>query len=324
MATETATATATFGVPYDWAFVDDRFVPSGDARLGILANALSYGTGTFEGIRAYWNDDRQELFLLDPAAHYERMGQSAHILGLRLPHPVPRLVALTCELLRRNGVRANAYIRPLLLLGEQRLFVRMDGIAQWFCIAATPVPGDYISSGGVRCMVSSWRRSPDLAVPNRAKVIGSYVGPALAKTEALAHGFDEAILLTGDGYVAEASTSNIVVRRGDQWATPPASDDVLEGITLRQVRTLLREEYGATVTERRIHRSELYICDEVLLCGTAAGVVPVTEVDGRTVGGGIPGAAGLAVQQILRGIARGTDPRHPEWVTPVYSTQEDR
>lgn len=307
----------TFGVPYHWVFADGEFVPEQDARVGVLANALSYGTGTFEGIRACWNGAHGELYLFEAEAHYDRMRQSAHILGLELPYPPARLVELTQELLRRNEVRTDAYIRPLLLLGQQALFVRMDGIQPWFCIAATPIPGDYIPATGVRCMISSWRRAPDVAVPNRAKVIGSYVGPALAKTEAFARGLDEAIMLTADGHVAEATTSNIVVRRGGSWATPPSSDDILEGITLRQVRALLAED-GVTVTERRIHRSELYICDEVLLCGTAAAVVPVTEVDGRRVGDGTPGGTTLELQHALRAIARREDPRHPEWTTPVY------
>jgi branched-chain amino acid aminotransferase len=184
------------------------------------------------------------------------------------------------------------------------------------------MPGDYIDMGGVRCMVSTWRRGPDVAVPNRAKVIGSYVGPALAKSEAIRNGFDEALLLTTDGYVAEATTSNVFVRVGQEWATPPGTEDILEGITRRQVMDLLVEDHGAAVTQRRIHRSELYACDEVLLCGTAAIVVPVIEVDGRPIGAGRPGPTTLALQRELRAIARRNGDRHHEWTTPVYQEKE--
>ncbi|MQA88249.1 MAG: branched-chain amino acid transaminase [Streptosporangiales bacterium] len=317
------TSTVPFGRPYTWVFVDDRFVSSEDARVSVGANTLSYGTGTFEGIRASWNEGLRQLFLLEPDAHYHRMEQSAHILGLELPKSSDQLTTITAELLRRNDVRTDAYIRPLFFLAEEQFPVRMHGITAQLTVAATPIPGDYINSRGVRCMVSSWRRSPDVAVPNRAKVIGSYAGPALAKTEAIHHGFDEAIMLTVDGYVAEATTSNIFIRFADSWVTPPVTDDILEGITRRQVMQLIREETGTPVTERRILRSELYTCDEALLCGTAAMVVPILEVDGRRVGNGLPGKQTLALQQRLRTIARREEERHPEWTTPVYSGDEE-
>lgn len=289
-----------------------------EARLSVLANVVSYGTGTFDGIRAMWNADRGQLFMLEAWAHYERMGRSARILGLSLPYSPAELVAVTAELLRRNGVRGDAYVRPLLLLAGEQLAVRMHDSGTRFCVAATPMPGDYIDTRGVRCMVSTWRRGPDAAVPNRAKVIGTYAGPALAKTEAVRRGYDEALLLTADGYVAEATTSNVLVRVGGEWATPPLTDDILDGITRRQVMDLLAEDFGVHVTQRRIQRSELYACDEALLCGTAAMVVPVTEVDDRPVGDGRPGAVTLALQRELRTIGRRDGDRHHDWTTPVY------
>lgn len=305
-----------FGTPYPWVFVDGAFVPAEEARLSVLANVVSYGTGTFDGIRAYWNAAQQELYLLEAAEHYERMRRSARILGLDLTVADP--VRATVELLRRNGVRGDAYVRPLLFLAGEQLAVRMHDSGTRFCVAATPVPGDYIDPRGVRCMVSTWRRSPDVAMPNRAKVIGSYVGPALAKSEAIRNGFDEAILLTADGYVAEATTSNILIRSGTEWATPPVTDDILEGITRRQVMDLLGERFGIAVTERRIQRSELYSCDEAMLCGTAAMIVPIVEVDGRPVGTGGPGETTVTLQGALRAIARREDEHHHEWTTPVY------
>ena len=311
-----------FGEPYPWVYVDGAFVAADEARVSILANTLQYGTGTFEGIRACWNAGHEELYLLDADAHYARLVRSAHILGLDLPSPVETLVESTAELLRRNDVRTDAYIRPVYFLAEELLFVRMHDIAPRLAIAATPIPGEYIASAGVRCMVASWRRSPDVVLPSRAKIIGSYVGPALAKTEAVRHGFDEAILLTLDGHVAEATTSNIVIRQGDAWSTPPATDDILDGITLRQVSTLIEEDFGTSVTRRRIHRSELYTADEVLLCGTAAFIAPVVEVDGRRIGAGEPGERTVALQGELRAIARRETDRHPEWTTPVYATKE--
>jgi branched-chain amino acid aminotransferase len=318
MSLQTKAEPTAFGVPYDWVFVDGAFVSASDARLSALSNVVSYGTGTFDGIRAYWNQAHGELYLLEAEAHYERMSRSARILGLRLTVPVAELVSVTTELLRRNNVRTDAYVRPLLFQAGEQLAVRMHDSGTRLCIPATPITDDYINPRGVRCMVSTWRRAPDTAMPNRAKVIGSYVGPALAKSEAVRNGFDEALLLTVDGYVAEATTSNVFVRLGSEWATPPVTDDILEGITRRQVMRLLAEEHGASVNERRIHRSELYTCDEALLCGTAAIVVPVVEVDGRPIGAGEAGDMTLALQRDIQTIARREDHRHHEWTTPVY------
>lgn len=307
-----------FAPPCDCVFVDGEFVKADEARVSVHAHALSYGTGTFEGIRGWWNSEHRQLYLLEAAEHYRRLARSARILGLGLAHTPEALVSATVELLRRNEVRADAYVRPLLVQSGEVLTVRMHDVATRMSIAITPMPGDYIDPRGVRCLVSSWRRAPDVATANRAKVTGGYTGPALAKTEAARRGFDEAIMLTLDGFVAEATTSNLLLRIGEVWATPPGTDDILEGITRAQVMTLLEEQTGRAVVQRRVHRTELYACDEILVCGTAAGVVPVIEVDGRPVGTGAPGEQTRAVGALLRAIARRADDRHPEWTTPVY------
>jgi branched-chain amino acid aminotransferase len=311
-----------FGVPCDWVFVDGAVVAAEQASVSVHAHALSYGTGTFEGIRAWWNPDQEQLYLLEAHAHYERLARSARILGLRTRFSSEELVQATVDLLRRNDVRANAYIRPLLLQTGAVLPVRLHDVDTRLSIAITPTPGDYINPDGVRCMVSTWRRAPDVTTPNRAKVTGSYTGPALAKTEAAGHGCDEAIMLNIDGFVAEATTSNIFLRAGGEWITPPGTDDILEGITRAQVATLLEEACGRPVTQRRVHRSELYTSDEILLAGTAAVVVPVVEVDGRPIGDGKPGEATLNLNRTIRAIGRRDDPRHPEWTIPVYDRKE--
>jgi branched-chain amino acid aminotransferase len=191
-------------------------------------------------------------------------------------------------------------------------------IAVRFSIAVTPLPGDYITPDGVRCMVSTWRRAPDATTPNRAKVIGSYVGPALAKTEAIRAGYDEALMLTVDGYVAEATTANVVMRLDDTWVTPPGTDDILEGITRGQVMVLIHERTGRPVIQRRIHRSELYVADEVMLCCTAATIAPVVSVDGRPVGEGTAGEVTRALREQLWAINTRAQAEHAEWTTSVY------
>lgn len=316
-ATDSSPSQTGAGTDFDCVFVDGEFRSSVDARVSIKANAVSYGTGTFEGIRATWNEARQQLFLLEPLAHYERMRCSANALGLTLPIAPAELVDITIELLRRNQARQDTYVRPILLLAGEVLPVRMHDIETSFSIAASPFPAGYINTVGIRALVSSWRRAPDSTMPIRAKINGSYVGPALAKTEAIRAGLDEAILLTLDGAVAEATTSNIFIRRGAQWATPAVTDDILEGITRRQVITLI-EESGGSVTERTIDRSELYVCDEAFLCGTAVQVSPLVEVDRRPVGTGEAGEQTLTLIDQFRQAASGESDRHRDWVVAVW------
>jgi branched-chain amino acid aminotransferase len=237
---------------------------------------------------------------------------------MTLPHSTDELVAATAELLRRNEARCDTYVRPILPFSAEALQVRMHNLETRFSIALSPFPAQYIDPAGVRCLVSSWRRSPDSTIPVRAKIIGNYVGPALATTEAVLAGFDEAIMLTVDGAVAEASTSNIVVRRGATWITPSPADDILEGITRREVMELIGEDLGDEVVERTVDRSELYVCDEALLCGTAVQIVPVVEVDRRPVGDGRAGARTLKLMGSLHAISRRDDDRHHDWTVPVW------
>jgi len=323
-ATETSLSTPAgpFGDPFPWVFVDDELVQNDDADVSVHANVLSYGTGTFEGIRAFWNVEHRQLYLFEAAAHFRRMHESARVLGRPLPLSVDELLDASIELLRRNDVRGDVYLRPLFVLTGEELPVRMHGVRTRLSIAATPVIGDYIDLEGVRCKVSTWRRAPDDVLPSRAKLCGSYVGPALAKTEAVSGGYDEAIMLNTRGFVAEGTTSNVFMRRGEEWVTPSVNDDILEGVTRAQVLTLLRERTGRPVTERSIQRTELYVCDELLLCGTAALVVPVTAVDDRPIGNAQAGATTVALLEELRSVARRADDRHHAWTMPVYDTAE--
>lgn len=307
-----------FGPPYGNVVVDGEIVDEDDARVSVNATVVSYGLGTFEGIRAFWNADRGQLFLSEAVGHFDRLGRSARMLGLDFPYTTEQLVSFTKDLLVANDVKVDAYVRPIYFLAGEVLPVRMHDITPRLAITCHPIPGDYVSLQGVRCMVSSWRRQPDASTPVRAKVIGSYVGPALAKTEAVRCGFDEAILLTHDGFVAEATTSNVMIKAGGRWHTPAGTDDILLGITRAQVMAMIAETTGETVVERRIHRSELYVAEEALLCGTAATVGPIVSVDGRSVGNGRPGEQTGALRDVLRAIARRTDERHPEWSTSVY------
>ncbi len=177
---------------FPYVFVDGEFVTLDRARVSVHTNALAYGTGTFEGIRAFW--DGGTMAMLAVVEHYERMHRSTRILGLNLAYSMDELVDASTRLLQKNEVREDAYLRPLLVLGSETLQVRTHDLQCRLSIAITSMDLNYINPKGVRCMVSSWRRTPDMALPNRAKVTGGYIGPAMAKSEALRCGADEAII----------------------------------------------------------------------------------------------------------------------------------
>src|SRR5579859_3260504 len=306
--------------PNTWVYLDGQFRRYHDIRIGLMTHALHYGTGTFEGIRAYWTEADRQLRLLAPAAHFDRLRRSAQVLKMKLPHSTEELVAITLELLRSNEFETDTYVRPLVFISSEVIGVKLNGLQQSFAIYCAPM-GKYVSaddSGGSRVMVSSWRRISDGAMPARAKITGSYVNSALAKTEALENGFDEAIVLTEDGHVSEGSAENIFLVREGAFVTPPVTDDILEGITRRFVIQLVRDELGLAVQERSIDRSELYCCDELFLCGTGAEITPVVEVDRRPVGDGRIGELTQEIQSLYNGIVRGQNPKYANLTLPVY------
>lgn len=303
--------------PASWVFYNGEFRRYADVRLGLMTYALHYGAGCFEGIRGYWNDSREQLYLLQPRAHYDRLHDSARILLLRLPWDVGRLVEITIELLRRNGYRCDCYVRPILFKATEGFGFAYAEAAESFGMFTTPF-GRYLDTGrGIRCKVATWRRIQDSAVPVRAKVTGAYINSVLAKAEAQQAGFDEAIVLDADGHVSEGSAENLFMIRDGRAITPPVFSDILEGITRRMLIELLPAQFGIEVVERQIDRSELYVCDEVMLCGTGAEVCPVLEIDGRPVGTGKPGAVTRSLQDRFAAIAHGEDDRYASWLVPV-------
>ncbi len=304
--------------PNSWVFFDGDFVRYHDVRIGPMTHALHYGTGCFEGIRAYWNAQKEQLFLLHAPAHYKRLQRSARILRMELPYSVEEMVEVTTELLRRNEYRTDAYVRPLLFKSVEQIGVQLHGLAESFLIYTAPM-GNYVEiDGGIRCMVSSWRRVPDSSLPARAKATGGYINSALAKSEALENGFDEAIVLTQEGHVSEGSAENLFMLKDGAFVTPPVTDDILEGVTRRLIMGLIRDELALPVLERSIDRTELYTCDELFLCGTGAQVSPVIEVDRRPIGDGRVGEFTSELQGIYFSAVRGDNPQYSGWTIPIY------
>ena len=300
-------------------YAQGRFLRYDEARVGLLTHGLNYGTGCFEGIRGYWNADERELFLFQLREHYERLSVSARILMMQLPHTVDELIDLTVELCARNRFEENVYIRPLLYKSAEDVGVRLAGVPDAFAICAIPFHKYFDEESGLKVGVSSWRRIDDTMAPARAKITGVYVNSALAKSEAQLNGFDEAIMLSQDGHVAEGSAANLFMVRAGTLFTPDATQNVLEGITRRVVLTIAKNELGIPVVERAIDRSELVAADELFFTGSAAGISFINTVDHRRVGHGRIGPITRAIGEIYERVTTGREPKYRSWLTPTYA-----
>ena len=300
-----------------WAYHDGEFKPLANANVSIATHALNYGTGIFEGIRAYWNSEQEQLYVFRLRDHFERMAASCRILRIELPGDADALSELVVELLRKNQVRSDAYVRPLAYKAARSIKVALTDLRSAFAMFTFPL-GDYLPTTGLSAKTSSWRRISDDAIPARGKITGSYVNTALAVDEAHEANADEAIFLTRDGHVSEGGSANLFMVRDGALVTPPSTDDILEGITRDSLLRLARKELGLRVMERSIDRTELFVADEVFFCGTGAQVAPCVKIDGRTVGSGAIGPVSRALSDLYMAIARGDDLAHPEWRTAVY------
>jgi branched-chain amino acid aminotransferase len=297
-------------------YFEGDWVAMRDAKVSIMTHAFMYGTATFEGIRAYWNPEQKRLYGLKVREHVERIRQSCRIMLMTDVPSVDELTRLIVETVRRNGFTQDAYIRPSFYKSTKAIGVRLHDLENELYIVTVPF-GDYIATdAGVRVMTSSWRRNADEALPARGKIVGGYVNMAFQKSEAEMNGFDEAIVLTASGHVNEASAANVFVVRDGVALTPPVYDDLLEGVTRKALLELLANE-GIPTEVRSIDRSELYVADEMFLCGTGVQISPVVEVDHRPVGSGEVGPIARLVRDRYFDAVRGRIPEYSHWLTPI-------
>ncbi len=302
-------------------FMNGEFVPASHGMISIRTHGFSYGTGCFEGIRGYWNESDQQVYLFRLREHFERLLCSCKILQISLPYTVDQLIDICVELVQRNGQRQDVYLRPVAYKAAQTIGVRLHGLPDDFIITSEP-QGDYVATTGMRCGVSSWRRIDDNAIPARAKICGAYVNSAFAKSEAMQNGFDEAIMLTHEGHVSEGSAENIFLVMHGELVTPAPTENILLGITRDSVMELASRELGHITRERQIDRTELYVADEIFMCGTGAQVAPVISVDHRPVGNGQVGPITSAIKQLYSDATHGRLPGyHTQWCTPVYARE---
>ncbi len=252
--------------------------------------------------------------------HFERFLISAKILTLRVPYSVEELIARTVDLCAANAFRTDIYIRPFVYKAAEHVGLSLDEGDDAVAIVAVPHVPSFDERRGLRVCVSSWRRSDDTIAPPRAKITGLYVNSALAKAEAHMNGYDEAIMLSHDGHVAEGSVQNVfLVRRGILY-TPDPSQNILEGCTRQALIDISIEQFGRTVVERSIDRGELYSADEIMLVGSGSGILHVVEVDGRQIGTGRLGPVASELSSYYAALVRGERERYRDWLTPIYSS----
>ena len=295
-------------------WLDGKLVNWDDAKVHVLTHALHYGVGVFEGIRAYKTaDGRSAVFRL--REHMQRLYDSAHIVLMEIPYPIERLHEACLETLRANK-QAEGYIRPLAFFGYGSMGVGAINPVQ-VSIASWPW-GAYLSDEGlkkgIRAKVSSFTRLHVNVNMVRAKVSGQYVNSFLANREATLAGYEEAILLDTEGYVAEGSGENIYIVKDGILITPPLSSPVLAGITRDSVLRIARDQ-GIPVLEQKFTRDTMYLADELFMTGTAAEVTPVREVDNRRIGRGEPGPVTKKIQDTYFRAVHGEEQRYKEWLT---------
>ncbi len=297
-------------------WLDGKFVPWGDANVHILTHTLHYGLGVFEGIRAYEGKKGTAIFRL--REHIQRLFNSAHILMMKIPFAPDRVTEACREVLRVNKLK-HGYIRPIAFIGDGEMGLYAIDNPIRVAIAAWPW-GTYLGEEGlkkgIRAKISSFSRHHINATLNKAKSCANYVNSILAKREALKAGYDEAIMLDPDGYVAEATGENIFLVKDGVVKTTPSGASILDGITRSSVLQILRDQ-KRVVTEQKFTRDELYLADEVFLTGTAAEITPVREVDDRAIGAGKPGPVTAKIQEIFFSIVRGQNDTYKDWLDYV-------
>jgi len=300
-----------------YAYFHKQFVPLSEAKIGIMTHCLHYGTAVFEGIRGNWNSEQQQIYLFRPKQHYQRMHNGCRVIKINLPYSVDELIQITIEMLQKSGFKEDVYVRPVAYKSAEALGVRLHDVADDFFVFAIPW-GRYLDVDKAKCGVSSWRRPDDNVIPPQAKITGLYANNALAKSDAIEHGFDEAIMLDQAGHISEGTGENIFLVINGKLVTPAIYNNTLMGITRDTAIKLAQNELGIETIERNITRYELYTADECFLTGTAAHITPVAEIDHRKIGNGEIGQITKKLQKIYSDVIRGNNPKYLDWCTAVY------
>lgn len=302
----------------EYVFMNGKYVEADKAVIPARTHAFLYGTSVFEGIRAYYNDEAKQLYIFRMKEHYERMLRSGKIMFMNSPYTLDEYMQQTIDLLKKNKYKQDVYIRPTLYKSAIKVGPGLYDNEDSYLLFTTPFGAYYDAEAGLNVCVSSWRRTSDNAIPPRAKVSGAYANAALIKTDAHNFGFDDAIVLSEDGQVTEGSAMNLIFVQNGKLITTPSSDDILVGVT-RNTVIELAQDLGYEVVIRPVDRTELYIMDEIFVCGTGAQITPVASVDKRFIGNnGKIGPVTSELQKLYFDVVKGKVEKYKHWCTPVY------
>ena len=305
------------GMMLEYVYFNGRFILEAEAKISVKNKTFNYGMGALEGIRGYWNEEKQELFLFRLEDHYRRLLNSCKVLFISIPYTVKELCEITVELMKVNKVKRDIYIRPIAFINLPSL--RPDLFETEYGLTIFIEETTYVVKPAINAMISSWLRIENSTIPPTVKSIGGYLNSALAYSQAVAEGSDEAIFVTREGNISEASTNNLFMVKNGELYTPPLADNILEGITRNTIMTIAEKEYSLQVNEMSIPRSELYFAQEIFLTGTAVEVLPVINVDKRTIGTAEIGPITLQLQRSYLEVIKGQNADYMGFLTPVYN-----
>lgn len=304
------------GSMHNYVFLDGKLVLEEKAVIPVMTHAFLYGTAVFEGIRAYYNPEEDKTYIFRPKEHFERLIQSAKILYMDSVYSLEEHINILKELLKKNNYKKDAYIRPIIYKSANRIGPHLLDNPDKYTVFSFPMD-DYFESKGLKVCVSSWRKNSDNSIPPRAKINGAYANASLISTDARINGFDEAIVLSQSGKVAEGAAMNLFLIIDGRLVTTTTTSEILTGVTRNTIIHLAKEVLNLEVEERVIDRSELYSAEEAFFSGTGAQVVPITSIDNRKVGDGNIGKVVTEIQNLYNDVVRGKVPKYKEWCVSI-------
>lgn len=300
-------------------YFNGKFIDESEAVVPVTTHALHYGTGNYEGIRAYYSEEEKALFVFRLEDHFKRMVNSTKIMHIKLPGTPEELSKITIELLKKNFSETDIYIRPLAFKSDPAIGnFNLAKVADSFAMYSVPLGRHYGKDEGLKVMISSWTRVSDKAIPPRGKITGSYANTCLAKTEASLLGFDEALLLDQKGNVVEGSAENLFMVKNGKLITPPETADILVGVTRNSIIEIAKKELNLEVEERHILRDEIFSADEIFLCGTGSEIAGVGSIDDKKIGEG-KGEITEKIKKLYFDIVHGKNSKYSNWLTKISS-----
>jgi len=299
-----------------YVWMDGKIIPFDDAKVHVFSPTAKYGTNVFEGLRAYWNEEKKELYSFRIREHYQRLFESMKIMRLHIEYSLEDCERLLVEILRKNNFQEDLHIRHTVYVGGYGLYSSTEPTGMF--IVPIPRGRSFDAEKGISCSVSSWIRISDNSVPPRAKVGANYQNSRLAALQAKQDGYDQPIILNSNGKVSESAGACFFMIRRGVVVTPPVTASILESITRNTVIELSKKELNLPVEEREIDRTEVYLADEAFLCGSGAEVAPITSLDKIPLGNGNVGNITQKIMKLYFDIARGKNPKYYKWLTPTY------